>query len=103
MAYKIQTTELADADLDNIVEYHVKVLKAPAAATALLDEIESCYQNLSEHPMMYESCQNIRLKKEGYRKALVKNYLFAYKVFEDTGTVVIYRFFHASQDYEKKI
>lgn len=52
---------------------------------------------------MYERCYDIRLEKEGYRKATIKNYVLVYKINEAAKAVIIYRFFYGAQDYVKLI
>jgi plasmid stabilization system protein ParE len=52
---------------------------------------------------MYSRCHDSRLEKEGYRKAVVKNYIIVYKVDEDAKKVSILRFFYGAQDYNKLI
>ena len=54
-------------------------------------------------PLMYEQCQDVRLKGLGYRKARVGNYLMIYRVNESVKCVYILRFFYARRDYEKLI
>ena len=103
MAYKILETERAQQDLSDIVGYIVSSLENPSAAASFLDEVEGCYDNLEQFPLMFEACRDPRLKASGYRKAGIKNYIMVYKVNESTGTVFIMRFFHGRQDYEKLI
>ena len=43
------------------------------------------------------------MEAEGYRKALIKNYVAVYKVSKETKTVSILRFFYGTQDYKKMI
>ena len=90
--YKLFVTELAHQDLDSIVSYIVVQLANPAAASDFLDEVDQCYSYLKSNPMMYPQCIDIRLEKEGYRKAVIKNYILIYKVDESTRTVNVMRF-----------
>ncbi|MCK9268000.1 MAG: type II toxin-antitoxin system RelE/ParE family toxin [Alkaliphilus sp.] len=101
--YKINVSELAHKDLDQIVSYIAINLASPAAATNFLDKVEECYDYLKHNPLMYAKCQNIRLEKEGYRKIPIKNYILVYKINEKTKTVNILRFFYGAQDYLKLI
>ena len=103
MAYKIIETELGQKDLSDIVDYIVRSLENPSAVSSLLDEIEACYDNLEQFPMMFETCHDPYFKALGYRKAGIRNYIMIYKVHESTKTVSIMRFFHGRQDYEKLI
>lgn len=99
MNCKLIVSELANGDLDEIIGYIVNDLKSPGAAVALLDEIEKCYENLKTNPLMYEKCIDGRLKKEGYRKAVVKNYLLIYRFIEEKNTVQVARFFYSGRNY----
>lgn len=101
MVYKIIETEHAQRDLSDIVDYIVSALENPSAAVSLLDEVAACYDNLERLPMMFEACRDPRLKSMGYRKARIKNYIMIYKVNESRRAVLVMRFFHGRQDYEK--
>jgi toxin ParE1/3/4 len=97
--YKLIITELAHQDLDKIVLYIAVELVSPIAAGNFLDEVDKCYCYLKSNPRMNGKCQNKRLEKEGYRRALIKNYLLVYKIDEESKTVSILRFFYGAQDY----
>jgi len=101
--YNLLVTELAHQDLDNIVSYIAVQLANPKAAEDFLDEVTTCYGFLKNNPMMYERCQDRRLGKEGYRKAVIKNYVLVYKINEASQTISIMRFFYCTQDYMKLI
>ena len=101
--YKLVRTELAHHDLDRIVSYIVVQLSNSKAAGDFLDEVTACYGFLKSTPMMYERCQDRRLGEEGYRKAVIKNYVLVYKISEESKTVSIMRFFYGAQDYTKLI
>lgn len=97
--YKLAVSELADQDLDNIISYISRQLANPKAAGDLADAVAECYSLLRDNPMIYEQCRDDRLKKEGYRKALIKNYVLVYKINESAKTVNVMRFFYSAQDY----
>lgn len=101
--YKLTVTELAQDDLDAIVEYIACQLENPIAAGAFLDEVEACYKQLNANPFIYARSSDLRLAREGYRKAVIKKYLLMFKVDEDAETVVIYRVFYGAMDYEKML
>ena len=102
MAYKVIETSQAEQDLDNIVSYIVNILGNPSAA-ALLDDVEKYYSSLEDMPMLFEACRSPHLRALGYRKAGIRNYIMIYKVNESKKEVIILRFFHGRQDYEKLI
>ena len=80
--YTLIVSELAHEDLDDIVSYIAIQLANPTVAGDFLDEVVKCYSYLKSNPMMYAKCQDKRLEKEGYRKALIKNYALVYKINE---------------------
>ena len=101
--FELVVSESAHEDLDNIISYIAVQLASPIAATGLLQEVARCYENLKSNPFMYGQCYDVRLAKEGYRKATLKNYVLVYKVDEAAKAVVVYRFFYGAQDYVKLI
>jgi len=101
--YKLIVSELAHQDLDSIISYIAVQLANPVAASNFLDEVVRCYGYLNSNPMMYSKCNDSRLEKEGYRKAVIKNYILVYKVDEIAKTVSILRFFYGARDYEKLV
>ena len=99
--YKLVITELAQKDLDSVVEYIAVQLANPIAAGGLLDEIEKCYSSLQSNPLIYAKSSDARLEKSGYRKALVKSYILSFKVFEEEKKVIVYRILYGARDYLK--
>ena len=69
------------------------------AAADFADAVYNCYDNLEMNPFMYEQCRDAKLKKEGYRRAVIKNYVLVFKVDEEAKTVIVHRFFYGRQDY----
>lgn len=101
--YKLLVTETAHQDLDNIISYIAIQLGNPKAASEFADAVSTCYGLLKISPMMYERCQDSRLGQDGYRKAVINNYVLLYKVNEASQTVSVMRFFYSAQDYMKLI
>ena len=66
-----------------------------------MNEVGKCYESLACMPAMYEQCRSPRLKKDGCRRAVIKNYVMVYRINEAEGKVIILRFFYGSRDYEK--
>lgn len=99
--YKLVITELADEDLEGIVECIAVDLANQIAASEFLSKVQECYNYLKKNPLIYALCDDRRLAKEGYRKALIKNYVLVFKVDESTKTTTVYRFFYAARDYFK--
>jgi len=101
--YRLVITDLAEDDLDDIVKYIAIELSAPVAASDLIDVVEECYERIIENPFCYEAARDPRLRLEGYRRAVIKNYIMLYKIFPEKEKVVVYRFFHGRRDYANLI
>ena len=97
--YKVTVSSRAEEDLDGIIGYIAEKLSSPAAASALLDKVYECYDNLEKNPYIYEECRNPVLKREGYRRVVVNNYIMIYKIYENAKAVVAHGFFYGGQDY----
>ena len=97
--YSVDASYRAEKDFDKIIEYISQSLSAPQAASDFADEVYSCYDRLEKNPYIYEECRDPGLKKEGYRRAVINNYVMIYKIHESTKTVDIHAFFYGRQDY----
>jgi plasmid stabilization system protein ParE len=97
--YELDVSVRAEEDFDRIISYISQKLAAPLAAAAFADEVYDCYGQLENNPFIYEECHDSRLRREGYRRAVIKNYILLYKIYEDMNLVVVHRFFYGGQDY----
>jgi plasmid stabilization system protein ParE len=101
--YSQHITELAEQDLDGIVNYMAVELANPIAASAFLDKIEDCYTHIKTKPRIYAECEDSYLRSKGYRKALIGNYLLIFRIEERAKRVHILRFFYGAQDYARQL
>ena len=101
--YELLITEFAEQDLDGIVEYIAVKLANPPAAGTFLDNVEACYESLSRTPRMFCACEDKYLKRKGYRKALINNYVLIFRIDGKARKVYVLRFFYAGQDYVKQL
>lgn len=101
MAYKIVESLAAQRDLDHILGYLAGDLGSSKASSDFFTKVKSCYSNLKRTPMMYEFCHKKRLRLLEYRKAVIKNYIMIYKVDAEAKVVLVLRFFHGRQNYER--
>ncbi len=101
--YEILITEFAEQDLDGIVEYIAVKLANPPAAGSFLENVEACYGSLKRTPRMFAECAETYLKRKGYRKALISNYLLIFRIDLKARRVYVLRFFYAGQDYVKQL
>ena len=104
--YKIVATDAAEKDLSSIRDYLLDEFCNPLAVDNLFDAIRHAYETLADDPYVFEACADSRLRRKGYRKCLVKAYLFIYRV-EETGDgdgiVHVIRYFHGSQNYVSQL
>ena len=103
MEYKLLITKDAESDINDIILYIVNELENPIAAGSILDEIEECFEILKVAPTAFSLCGNKRLRKIGYRKIPVKNYIRFYRTDEEQKNVYIMRVIYGRRDYIKFI
>ena len=97
--YSLIITSLAAEDIFNTATYIADVLKAPAAANNLLDEIERHEEILEHTPAIYPLVPDEYLAQGGMRFAIIKNYLMFYVINEDEKTVTVIRFLYGRRDW----
>lgn len=64
---------------------------------------KECFDFLKTSPRMYSEIQDLRLAREGYRKAIVKNYIGVYKVDDENKVVNMIRIVYGRMDYTKLV
>lgn len=89
--YEIRITPKAFNDLDEIYDYITNKLFNANAAEKLIDEIETSILRLRDFPLSCSLVNDEILKKKGYRKLIVANYIAFYIVDEIGEQVVIMR------------
>ncbi len=97
--YKVVISPSANADLFNALKYIAYELKNPQAAANLADGIERCYADLEEFPAAHELCRDPVLRRIGYRRYAVGNYLVIFRIVENAQEVRILHIFHSLQNY----
>ena len=94
--YKIVYLPLAEDDILSAVAYIAGKLENPAAAQALLDELDKTAEKLARFPYSSELYRTSRPMRDELRKVPVKGYVLYYTVKEDT--VEIRRLIHGRRD-----
>ena len=97
--YRLAVSIRANADLDAILTYITTNLHAPKAASDFADAVAKCYDTIQQNPHIYEFVRDEHLKNQGYRRAVIKNYVMVYRVLEEREEVEIHRFFYGRMDY----
>lgn len=98
--YKLKFTRKAEEDLDEIYGYIATKLFAETAAEALMDKIENTFMRLEKYPFSCSFVFDELLKRRGYRKLIVDNYIAFYLVNESEKQVVIMRVLYGASDYK---
>ena len=101
--YKLKITPKAFDDLDEIYDYITNKLFNAKAAENLLDEIENSIMRLRDFPLSCGLVNDENLKKKGYRKLIVANYIAFFIVDEKGKQVVIMRVLYGRRQYEELI
>ena len=97
--YKVVIAPSANSDLFNALKYIAYELENPSAAEKLADGVDTCYADLEEMPNAHELCRDPVLRRLGYRRYPVGNYIVIFRVIDEAHEVRIVHFFHATQDY----
>lgn len=97
--YKVVISPSANADLFNALKYIACELENPQAAARLADTVDKCYADLEEMPAAHELCRDAVLRRMGYRRYPVGNYLVIFRIVEENKEVRIVHIFHATQNY----
>ena len=82
MAYKIEQSPASAKDYFGILDYLTITLYNPSAASHFNNELQACYDRLSEHPLMHPLSDNEALAARGFRVAPVMQYIAFYTVDE---------------------
>jgi len=98
--YEIHFTEEAESDLIKTLTYIRDVLKAPAAASALLQNIEERLDYLRGFPLSCPIIQDDYLSSKGLRLQIIENYIAFYVIHENSTTISIIRFLYARRDWK---
>ena len=96
---KICVTAHARNDLRGIQSYLLNELFNPLAAHNLAEEIKRAFAALEDSPSAFPSCEDLQLRRKGYRKCSLGAYLFVYRFDESSGQIMVLRFFHRSQNW----
>ena len=106
MAYKVNITDSAKAELAEIVSSFVEDLCNPKAAASLLEEFYEQKSYLYDDPYTFSLCPILSLQNKGYRRFIFKKNYIALYLIEDEGDkkiVTIMHIFNAKRDYEKLV
>lgn len=99
--YNYDFTEIAQADIDDTVDYIEQDLENPEAASAFVDKLEEMLEKICKAPKSGKLVENQFLRRTDVRKFLIHNYIAYYIVDEENGIVVILRIVYGKRDQDK--
>jgi len=99
-SFHLKFTAIAYDDLEQIYSYISKKLLAETAADNLLEKIESSIMRLKKFPYSGSLVSDEPLRKRGYRKLIIDNYIVFYLVNEMDKQAVIMRILYGAQNYQ---
>lgn len=103
MSFRVEVSELADAQYDKFLAYIYIVLKNPQAAGNLMQDFDETIELLEEKADGFGYCRSERLRELGFHKIHFKRhrYLLVYRVKKDR--VIVEGMYHELQDYDNAI
>jgi toxin ParE1/3/4 len=99
--YEVEIYPLALGDLDGIHKYYFEEAQERAVSEKVATELKEAILGLSFMPKQHPLAQEKRLKKDGFRKLIVGNYVIPFLIDEDKKTVSVVRVFHGKMNYQK--
>ena len=103
MVYNLILTDRADELIVERVNYLIKKLKNPQAATHLLDGISGIYDRLEDNPYQFPDSKHSYLLRRGYKEAYIPDmdYKIVFRI--DDRDVYIVGLFHDLENYVPKV
>lgn len=91
MNYSVNISQPAEEDLNQIVDYIVVQLAAPAAALDFIECFSSAVSSLKSYPHRCSMVRDEEFQLHGFRKIFVKNYIVFFTINKTEQTVYINR------------
>jgi toxin ParE1/3/4 len=99
-SYSIKFAPKAEEDLEEIYSYISEKLLVTASADNLLEKIEKSIMKLQYFPSSGSLLLDEPLRKKGYRKLIIENYIAFYIVDKPGKQVIIMRILYGAQNYQ---
>lgn len=97
--YRVDISEPAESDLDDVIRYISSQLSVPLTALHLMELLEEAMESLSDMPQRYPFIEDEHLAHMGYRKLPVKNYIVFFSIDEKNKVVDIERILYGRRDW----
>ena len=103
MPHKLIVSKEAHHDTNDITSYIAYELKNSQAAFSFLDDLEASYHRILKNPHLYPFCNDPHLRRQGYHKIPIKNYVVLYRVDDEEKSVYIVRIVYCGSNYAATI
>ena len=97
MAFRIEFSEQAEDDLNEILRYINDELFNPQAAERFYQAVDEKLELLREHPYIFPLYHYEKLSAEGFHFVVISNYLMFYIIDDDTSVVSIARLLYGKR------
>ena len=100
MLFRVEMSEKAESQYDNILDYVANILRNEQAVIAIMDDFDNAINTLEKMADSFEYCTSIRWRKLELRKYHLDKhkYLLIYRIVNDV--VIVEGMYHELQDYE---
>jgi addiction module RelE/StbE family toxin len=98
MVFKVDFSEQAADDLDEIIRYISGELCNPQAAERFFNAVDKKRGLLREQPYMFPLYHDEKLSADGYRFSAIGNYVLFYLVDDEKSVVSIARILYGGRD-----
>lgn len=101
--YTYRLTPSAVQDLQEIADYISNHLYAPESAIQLLEDIEDAIAAACAYPLSLPAINDDLLRRKGYRKIVVKNYIVFVMPEQQREVLNVMRVMYYARDYLKEL
>ncbi|MCE7792840.1 type II toxin-antitoxin system RelE/ParE family toxin [Salipaludibacillus sp. CUR1] len=99
--FKVKMTAIAEEDLEHIYNYLTHELYNQSAAIKLMNKIEKNIIRLKHLPFSCPLPEDEFLRKKGYRKLIIDNYIAFYLIDDLEQEVIIMRVLYGKQKFQR--
>ena len=100
MDFKFDISNLAEAELDGILDYIIYNLHNPTAARNLFRKMYEAIENVCLFPLSGAIVGNEFAPNKIYRRLMVDNYIVYYEILEEKKTIYILRIVYGQRNQE---
>ena len=98
MVFRVDFSEQAANDLNEIIKYTSEELYNPQASKRFYDAVDEKCDLLREYPHMFPLYHDEKLSAEGIRAAVIGNFIMFYVIDDDKSVVSIARILYGKSD-----